>query len=310
MQTVEDLGRKVKARYSDYWDMTDLEVGRRIKQKYPEEYSDFVEIEAVRVQTRAEYEIDRNTSPINSTVLFYALGTILLLVSMWLFYNVNTYSGWNIVAVFVISVVLFILAINVFITGHKNRHKEYEFAKKKIDDRLALAAQQEDLRRTIANRSVEEEERQTRIAQYQYERGLMMARLRNEMLITDAANRELLDTATYTAIRMMQAQTEIDLRKTAAELRMDVEHKRELQTLQLIANRTEAELDIAMADIKLLLPFHEVSTLNTQLAELSLQLEEAGKLPASEYKTREIKRITEQMQTWRNKIHDRQKRLF
>ncbi|MCD9186994.1 MAG: hypothetical protein LUM44_11215 [Pyrinomonadaceae bacterium] len=310
MQTVEDLGRKAKAKYPDYRDMSDLEVGKRIKLKYPEAYSDFIEVEAMRAQSRAEYEIDRNTSPVNSTILFYALGTVLLLISMWLFYNVNDYSGWNIFAVLVISIVLFILGINVFIAGHKNRQKEYEFAKQKIDDRLAFAAKQEELRKTIANRSVEEEERQTKIALHQYERGLMMTRLRNEMLITEAANRELLDTETYIAIRMMHAQAEIDLRKTAAELKIDLEYKKELQNLQLIANRTEAELDIAMADIKLLLPFHEVSTLNTQLAELSLQLEEAEKLTDSEYKKREIKRITEQMQTWRKKIRERQKRLL
>lgn len=44
MPTVEDLGRKIKAKYpGKYDDMSDAEVGRRVKTKYPGAYDDFVE---------------------------------------------------------------------------------------------------------------------------------------------------------------------------------------------------------------------------------------------------------------------------
>ncbi len=44
MPTIEDLGRKVKAKYpGKYDDMSDADVGRRTKDKYPGAYDDYVE---------------------------------------------------------------------------------------------------------------------------------------------------------------------------------------------------------------------------------------------------------------------------
>lgn len=44
MPTVEDLGRKVKAKYpGKYDDISDAEVGRQVKAQYPNAYDDFVE---------------------------------------------------------------------------------------------------------------------------------------------------------------------------------------------------------------------------------------------------------------------------
>lgn len=44
MPTIEDLGKKVKARFpGEYDDLSDVEVGKKIKSKYPDAYQDFVE---------------------------------------------------------------------------------------------------------------------------------------------------------------------------------------------------------------------------------------------------------------------------
>lgn len=43
MATIIDLGRQTKAKYPQYQDLSDEEVGRRVKQKYPTQYSDFTD---------------------------------------------------------------------------------------------------------------------------------------------------------------------------------------------------------------------------------------------------------------------------
>lgn len=50
-ETIVDLGRKVKAKYpGQYDDLDDAEVGRRVKAKYPGDYDDFVEAPATTTQ--------------------------------------------------------------------------------------------------------------------------------------------------------------------------------------------------------------------------------------------------------------------
>jgi hypothetical protein len=51
METVEDLGRKVKAKYPDrYGNLSDVEAGRRVKDDHPGQYDDFVEVTPVRAE--------------------------------------------------------------------------------------------------------------------------------------------------------------------------------------------------------------------------------------------------------------------
>lgn len=52
MPNVEDLGRKIKAKYpGQYDDLSDAEVGRRVKATYPGSYDDFVEASPVVVKS-------------------------------------------------------------------------------------------------------------------------------------------------------------------------------------------------------------------------------------------------------------------
>src|SRR5260370_30424547 len=45
MATIEELGRKVKAKFpGQYDDLGDVELGQRVKAKYPREYGDFTDI--------------------------------------------------------------------------------------------------------------------------------------------------------------------------------------------------------------------------------------------------------------------------
>jgi hypothetical protein len=43
MKTIEALGRKVKANFPEYSDLSDAEIGRRVKARYPGAYDDFIE---------------------------------------------------------------------------------------------------------------------------------------------------------------------------------------------------------------------------------------------------------------------------
>lgn len=55
MATIEDLGRKVKAKYpGQYDDLPDMEVGRRVKAKFPGAYDDFTDAPAEKVSALAE----------------------------------------------------------------------------------------------------------------------------------------------------------------------------------------------------------------------------------------------------------------
>lgn len=44
MPTIQELGQKTKAKYPQYADMSDLEVGKRVKEKYPTQYADFADV--------------------------------------------------------------------------------------------------------------------------------------------------------------------------------------------------------------------------------------------------------------------------
>lgn len=47
MATIEDLGRKVKAKYAGHYDdLSDAEVGRKVKAKFPGQYDDFTEVKS------------------------------------------------------------------------------------------------------------------------------------------------------------------------------------------------------------------------------------------------------------------------
>src|SRR5215468_9323072 len=43
-QTIIELGQRVKQKYPEYADLDDAEVGRRVKEKYPSEYADFSDV--------------------------------------------------------------------------------------------------------------------------------------------------------------------------------------------------------------------------------------------------------------------------
>jgi hypothetical protein len=43
MKTIKELGALVKKKHPEYLDLSDEEVGRRIKQRYPDDYADFVD---------------------------------------------------------------------------------------------------------------------------------------------------------------------------------------------------------------------------------------------------------------------------
>lgn len=45
-ETIIDLGRKVKEKHPEYSDMSDAEVGTKVKAKYPQEYADFMDVSA------------------------------------------------------------------------------------------------------------------------------------------------------------------------------------------------------------------------------------------------------------------------
>jgi hypothetical protein len=317
MPTIKELGQKVKAKYPEYRDMSDLEVGYKVKDRFPGAYDDYVEIESKRLLNQAEVEINRHIQPDYSTsFLFYGVAGVMFLISVYLFYNANTFVGYKIFAAFVGSIVLFVISINFFrMAGKargealKNAEAEHEFSVKQINSKFALAQQHEHLTKVILNRPVEEEERQTKIAEQQRQRVLMMGQLRNELAVLNAASLQNLDPQTYQEIRRMQAEAEIELQKKAEGYKLDIFYTGELKKIEHEATQALRELDVAMANIKLLLPFHEVSVLNKELAALSLQLEEAEKLPDSHYKQREITRIKNQMKTWNQKINQRQKQL-
>lgn len=50
IQTIEDLGRLVKAKYPHYRSMSDAEAGRAIRDKFAPDYDDFVDKEASEKQ--------------------------------------------------------------------------------------------------------------------------------------------------------------------------------------------------------------------------------------------------------------------
>jgi len=53
MPTLNELGKKVKAKYAgQYDDLTDLELGRRVRAKYPNDYADFSGADSTRVTVR------------------------------------------------------------------------------------------------------------------------------------------------------------------------------------------------------------------------------------------------------------------
>lgn len=302
MKTLEELGAIIKAESPEYRDLTDHEAGFCATNRFPDRYADYFENEAVRLQRQAQLEIEQATNPFNSTILFYCLGTGLVIVGIWLFDNLNTFEGWNRFSRFVIFLICFVFGLVAFYVGYKNRHKEYEFAQKLIRDRLAHAAQQQALIDLLAKKAIEFEA-------FMAEKKALIARMKNELAVLNASSLVDLDPLTYTSLRRMAAESEIEIRSKALFYKLDEAHARELKQIELETNREQADLDIQMANIKLLLPFHEADVLNKQLAGLSLELEQAENLRDSEYKIREIKRINDQMKAWGIKIRDRQKRL-
>lgn len=298
----EQIGRMVKAEYPVYRKYSDEEIGQKILARY----SDFQSADGLLAT--AENSIKAHTAP-STTVMMNVLATGIMLASLWFFYNANQFEGYNAFAIFVMSIVGFIGSIYIFQTAYKNRRSEYEFAKTKIQDNYALASQHQAFLKALANRSVEEEERQTKIAQFQTEQALLLIRLRNEMLITDAANRELLDPQTYTNIREMQASSNIENRKYWERILYDESHIRELKRLELEAKQIEANLAIEMTAVKRLAEFNEFSILNRQLANLYLELETAEAMPESHRKIQELQRITNQMKTWEKTLRGRKRQL-
>jgi hypothetical protein len=71
MPTIEDLGRKIKAKYpGEYDDLSDAEVGRRIKAKFPGAYDDFEEQALQR--NVVMHEPDRTASNVQSLIDYYS----------------------------------------------------------------------------------------------------------------------------------------------------------------------------------------------------------------------------------------------
>lgn len=64
MPTVEELGRRLKAKFPDYADLSDAEAGRLVKAKYPGQYDDFTDTAATLFEPQQLRDIQTVTNEI------------------------------------------------------------------------------------------------------------------------------------------------------------------------------------------------------------------------------------------------------
>lgn len=305
--TSEQLGKLIKRQYPVYDGYDDAVLGRKMLERYPKfKLTDPQAQELVHNRKKwIEAEEARLSNAWSSKTLFW-MGLIMVIAGGIGFYNANSFEGYNAFAIWVLSIAGIIWGLFLFSSASDAQTKEHDLAFRKGDYVYELANKHQDFVNRLRNMSFEDAERDHKVAQFHFDQEMMKIQLRNETTVSDEASRHLLTPRTYDAIRLMQAQAEISVERSKQELKLDLEHQQALQELELKAKRTEMEMETKMIELKTLLPFHELKVLNQDLAELSLQLEVAEKLPESNHKRREIERITNQMETWQREITQRQ----
>jgi len=109
--------------------------------------------------------------------------------------------------------------------------------------------------------------------------------------------------------REMELEVEKHKRLSEVNFHFEIEKHRQVKEIDFSYDRQLAELDTQMADIANLLPQHQLNLLNTQLASIHQEYEHINTLIDSDFKKRELQRVSLKMKTWKKEIRERAKGL-
>ncbi|HZS47245.1 MAG TPA: hypothetical protein VFC63_19380 [Blastocatellia bacterium] len=159
---------------------------------------------------------------------------------------------------------------------------------------LTAEAESEFKLATIVEKSKREEE-------------LEQATHKNKMLVFDAANEFKLSPANYESLTTDLVRDE-SRRRT--ELEATVEQAERLKAIDLKFEQMMASLDAKMAAVFSMMPYQEWETLHNQLSSTTREYVAFKEAPESEFKKAELKRLKQKMETLKEDIHAREKRLL
>ncbi len=302
----EQLGRLVKQQYPNaiYSTFSDFEIGQKAQARYG--IQAFGADGLIAAQNNGiQSQIPKHTSSNIRTMI----GVVLIIGGALTFYNLWSFNEWQFFAAGVLSIAAMIAGTIMAVTAHKDRYAEYEHAKQVSHDSLELATKHQDFIIKLQNMAFNEAEREYKKAVMMLDLEGIIVRLRNELAVSDAARHQLLDPETYLRIREMQAQADINLKEKAESLKLDAAHSRDLSLINFEATRLETNLAIETSSLEGLIPELELTALNKQLANLYVELETIKRIPESDYKIQELKRIVNHMKALEKSIRGRQKRL-
>jgi len=273
--------------------------------------------------------------PVRSKILFFFFAVISCGVAVYFFYNVDVAGGiWKSIAFFGLSILFLTIGIYAEKASYRAEQKyaedmdsrakaviaqlqqtdaaiEIENSRRLASKRRALEASKLEADMSIAKDRLRrlpfelERQYQESIAQYE----LRLSQLRNQRAVAEAATEVGLDVPTYLAAVLEREQRSTELEYHKVMMLMDGFRKQLFDELDFKMKKMLNSLTVEMADLKNLMPQHQLKKLNKDLSDSYAELEGIIEMPEGWRKKKEIKRVRDQIKAIEGDIYGRQRLL-
>lgn len=140
--------------------------------------------------------------------------------------------------------------------------------------------------------------------------GAYVALADNKRVVADMASTLGIDPDTMKELVLERARMETQLSMEYRQMELEVEKHKRMKEVDFNFETQLASLELDMANVANLLPQHKLGLLHTQLSEIHHEYDSIQKLPAGEFKQKELARVKKKMTTWQRDINAQSKRLL